>query len=597
MEWFADFHFIRPVWLLALIPAGYLSYLAFRHWGGASAWQRAIDPALIRFLLVKPSLSPTINPLPFLLTGWIIATLALAGPTQEKVPQPILEREDALVIILDLTWSMYAADISPSRLVTAKRKISDLLSARDEGMTALVSFAGDAHTVAPLTDDTATLLALLPALGPEIMPAPGSRLAPALDLARALFTDGGAASGRVLIITDEIRDGAAALSAARTLGSAYPITILAAGTESGAPIKLPQSMGDSFLKDEQGNLIIPSVNFDALSSFAGAAGASLSPLNLLANDTQALLSPTAEIGETFRTIERDFDLWQELGPYLICLLAPLAIIGFRRGWLWLVALVIILPPERAEADWWADLWQTRDQQGYSAFQKDSPETAAQLFEDQAWRGAALYKNESFEEATDAFTAGRTLTDQYNLGNTRAKIGDLQGALDAYQSVLSKEPQHEDALFNKALIEELMQEQSQSDSSDSDDSDENQDQNKQQSDDGNEAQEGSESGDDAKSDSTQDSSQESPQDDEQEQDEEAGPEPSEERQETQAPSEKERQTEAAEAELDPEEAQALEQWLRRVPDDPGGLLRRKFEQQFEDRVREGEITRQDFERNW
>lgn len=593
MDGLTDFHFIRPLWLLALIPAVTLTYLSFRHWARGSAWQRAIDPALIRFLLVKPPLSPAINPLPLLLIGWIIATLALAGPTQEKVPQPILEREDALVIILDLTWSMYAGDISPNRLVTAKRKISDLLTARDEGMTALISFAGDAHTVAPLTDDTATLLALLPALGPEIMPAPGSRLAPALVLAQDLFLDGGASSGRVLIITDEIRDRAEALSAARDLGSAYPITILAAGTESGAPIKLPESMGDSFLKDEQGNLIIPAVNAEALASFAGAIGASVAPLNLLSDDTQALLSPPAEIGETFRTIERDFDLWRELGPYLILLLAPLAIIGFRRGWLWLFTLMIMLPTEQAEASWWMDLWQTRDQQGYSEFMQDSPETAAALFEDQAWKGAALYKNKNFEEATTAFGAGDTPTHRYNLGNARAKMGDLAGALEAYQSVLSQEPEHEDALYNKALVEKLMQDQSQSESDDSEASNDGQDQNEQSGSDGSEPQEGSESQDKGEPESQQNNEQ----GDETEQNQDTEPESPEQNQEPETPSQQEAQAEAAEAELNPEEAQALEQWLRRVPDDPGGLLRRKFEQQFEDRVRDGEITRQDFKRNW
>ncbi|MGB1424807.1 MAG: VWA domain-containing protein [Pseudomonadales bacterium] len=593
MDGLTDFHFIRPLWLLALIPAVTLTYLSFRHWARGSAWQRAIDPALIRFLLVKPPLSPAINPLPLLLIGWIIATLALAGPTQEKVPQPILEREDALVIILDLTWSMYAGDISPNRLVTAKRKISDLLTARDEGMTALISFAGDAHTVAPLTDDTATLLALLPALGPEIMPAPGSRLAPALVLAQDLFLDGGASSGRVLIITDEIRDRAEALSAARDLGSAYPITILAAGTESGAPIKLPESMGDSFLKDEQGNLIIPAVNAEALASFAGAIGASVAPLNLLSDDTQALLSPPAEIGETFRTIERDFDLWRELGPYLILLLAPLAIIGFRRGWLWLFTLMIMLPTEQAEASWWMDLWQTRDQQGYSEFMQDSPETAAALFEDQAWKGAALYKNKNFEEATTAFGAGDTPTHHYNLGNARAKMGDLAGALEAYQSVLSQEPEHEDALYNKALVEKLMQDQSQSESEDSEASSDGQDQNEQSGSDGSEPQEGSESQDKGEPESQQNNEQ----GDETEQNQDTEPESPEQNQEPETPSQQEAQAEAAEAELNPEEAQALEQWLRRVPDDPGGLLRRKFEQQFEDRVRDGEITRQDFKRNW
>ena len=158
MEWLADFHFIRPLWLIALVPVGLLAYFLYRHLARASSWQKAIDPALIPFLLVKPPLSPSMNPLPLLVLAWIIAILALAGPTQEKVPQPILEREDALVIVLDLTWSMYAADLSPSRLVTAKRKITDLLNGREEGMTALISFAGDAHTVAPLTDDTGSRL-------------------------------------------------------------------------------------------------------------------------------------------------------------------------------------------------------------------------------------------------------------------------------------------------------------------------------------------------------------------------------------------------------------------------------------------------------
>ena len=187
MSLLSDFHFIRPLWLLALPAAILVGFLLYRHLSLASSWKSAIDPDLAQALLVQPKQRPTMNPIPLLVLTWIISTLALAGPTWQKVPQPILEREDALVIILDLTWSMYSSDVAPNRLTNAKRKITDLLKGRDEGVTALVVFAGDAHAVSPLTDDTKTILAMLPALGPEIMPAPGSALAPALARAEQLF--------------------------------------------------------------------------------------------------------------------------------------------------------------------------------------------------------------------------------------------------------------------------------------------------------------------------------------------------------------------------------------------------------------------------
>ena len=165
MNWLAHFHFIRPEWLLALIPAILIAALLFRRYQRSTAWADTIDPELMPFLLVQPPKKPSVNPLPILLIAWVVSILAVAGPTTQKIPQPILEREDALVIVLDLTWSMYASDVTPSRLINAKRKITDLLMARKEGTTGLIVFAGDAHAVSPLTDDNKTILALLSTLG------------------------------------------------------------------------------------------------------------------------------------------------------------------------------------------------------------------------------------------------------------------------------------------------------------------------------------------------------------------------------------------------------------------------------------------------
>jgi len=544
------------------------------------------------FLLIQPPKKPSVNPLPILLLGWVLAILAVAGPTTQKIPQPILEREDALVIILDLTWSMYASDVSPSRLTNAKRKITDLLMARNEGMTGLIVFAGDAHAVSPLTDDNKTILSLLSTLGPEIMPAPGSALAPALTLARSLFVSAGAATGRVLVITDEVRDAQAALSAARALSKQYPLSLMIVGTQSGAPIRLPQSMGDNFLKDDQGSLVIPAVNFDAITRFADASGASVSELNLLNDDLAVWLEPPNRLEESFRIVERDFDLWEELGPYLILILLPLAIVGFRRGWLWGLAVVILMPVDQAgAADFWTDLWQTPDQQGASALELDAPASAAALFEDPAWRATAHYRNQDFKAAAEDFAASGGIENHYNRGNALARAGDLNGALAAFDQVLSSDPEHEDAAFNKALIERLLDQQSQE--QDASDQDENGEQKPQEGGQGEQEQDASEQ------DPSQDAQnqQEGDTEDDPQDSEAAREQPESDQSQEEAAETSEQAVQEADEALDPEEAQALEQWLKRVPDDPGGLLRRKFEQQFEERVRQGEITRQDFERNW
>ena len=594
MSHLSDFHFIRPLWLLALPAAILVGFLLYRHLSLASSWKSAIDPDLAQALLVQPKHRPTMNPIPLLVLTWIISTLALAGPTWQKVPQPILEREDALVIILDLTWSMYSSDVAPNRLTNAKRKITDLLKGRDEGVTALVVFAGDAHAVSPLTDDTKTILAMLPALGPEIMPAPGSSLAPALARAEQLFASAEANSGQVLIITDEIRDPGAALAARRNLGKQFSISIMAVGTEAGAPIKLPAQLGDTFMKDARGNLIIPQLAMTALETFANESGADIKQLDLLSNDIEQYLEPPVALTDTFRLVDRDFDLWREFGPYLIFVLVPLVLAGFRRGWLWLLPLMVILPSDQAIAStFWEDLWSTRDQQGQALMQSGDPAAAAERFEDPLWRSTALYRSDDYPAAAESFSSLDSELAHYNRGNALARAGDLQGAIDAYETVLEFNQDHADAQFNKDLVEQLLEQQEQA-SQQSSEEDPSDDQNSNDNSQNDSSQQNDQSSEDEEESSPQSSQSEPEEGDNSQEEEEEASQASNNDADEAAPEE---QASLEEAALTDEEAQALDQWLKRVPDDPGGLLRRKFEQQFETRVREGEITQQDFERNW
>ena len=151
-----NIHFIRPAWLIAIIPLILVLILLRFQNPRVSAWEEIIDPSLLTHLLEKTDLRRR-NLLGYLFFFWVVIVVALAGPVWQKIPQPVQEKDDALIIALDLTRSMLAEDVKPNRLTKAKRKIIDILRLRDEGETALVVYSGSAFSVSPLSDDNKTI--------------------------------------------------------------------------------------------------------------------------------------------------------------------------------------------------------------------------------------------------------------------------------------------------------------------------------------------------------------------------------------------------------------------------------------------------------
>ncbi len=183
----ADFHFLRPAWLLALLPCALLAFWFLRRRARPALWSELIDPALLAALLL-PESGGRRNALPWLLlAGWALAVLGLAGPAWERLPEPVHRASDPLIIALDLGHTMRAGDLAPSRHERARFKLGDILARRQDGQTALIVYAGDAHVVTPLSDDARTLAAMLPALSPDIMPAAGNDLPAAVALAGSLL--------------------------------------------------------------------------------------------------------------------------------------------------------------------------------------------------------------------------------------------------------------------------------------------------------------------------------------------------------------------------------------------------------------------------
>tara|TARA_B110000879_G_scaffold211938_1_gene306225 strand:- start:326 stop:2110 length:1785 start_codon:yes stop_codon:yes gene_type:complete len=571
-----NFHFLRPIWLLALIPVLLFFVAMWRVNSVVTAWDKAIDKNLLPYLLDRSKNASQRTPLILLFAAWALSILALAGPVWEQLPQPVQKKEDALVIVFDLSLSMFAPDHAPNRLDLAKRKMRDILALREEGQTALVVYAGDAHTVTPLTDDVVTIEALVPSLSPNIMPLFGSKPVEAIELAIGLLDGTDANRGKVLLMTDGISGFDEELLITELFAeNDYELLIMGIGTEEGAPIRTNDG---NFLTDEAGALIIPTLNKNVLQSLANRVSGRYHDIQLADSDLAFLLSDFELLDENqMSDVEEEFDVWYEFGPWLLLLVLPIAAMSFRRGWLFSLVLItgsgMMLPSQQAQALEWKDLWMTKDQQAAEAFASEEHSTAALLFEATDWAGAANYKAANYEAAVASFSAIDTVDGHYNRGNALALSGNYAESIAAYDMALSLELGHADSLQNKAIVEQLL-EQEQAENGE----------NQEGEDQENESEQNSENESDQDSESSEQQDQESQEGDESQQDQEQQNQPPEEQEGSESNSEQNTPSETTNEEF--EEQQSLEQWLRRIEDDPGELLRRKFRYQYRQRQLNG-----------
>jgi len=592
------FHFLRPWWFLGLLPV--VAVIGFYTWRKRNAgnWETIINPELLPFLLQgsegKHALSgPWL--VAFMISAWIFCCLALAGPAWQQLPQPVHKQDSALVVVLDLSPSMLAEDISPNRLVRARYKLIDILTRRTEGVVGLIVYGGDSHTVSPLTEDSNTIVSMVPVLEPNLLPETGSNVEEGLASAIDLAMNGGYQQADILLITDGIDKSALSNIAPIISGEGnYRLSILGVGTTDGAPIP---GVAGGFIK-KAGNVIVAKLNVGTLRKIAANNGGSYQTLsaddrdidNLLAGMDSLLTNSTRETG-------RSFDLWDDQGYWLVLLLLPVLLLSFRKG----TVVVILIAPllftaQPVKALEWQDLWQTPDQQASEAMTAENYEAAKGLFQDSRWRGSAAFKAGDFDQAIADFSQDESATGDYNHGNALAKSGDLQGAIKAYNNALSKEPKMEDARFNLDLVEQLkdqqdqdQQEQEQQDQGQQDQEQQDQDQQNQEQQD--QGQQDQEQQDQSQQDQEQqDQGQQDQEQQDQDQQNESDEDPAQTEQDkpedkNEAATEEEQKEEVSVEELSDEEKQeqeAIERILRRIPDDPGGLLRAKFRHQARQR---------------
>ncbi|RAI65293.1 hypothetical protein DOZ80_24150 [Pseudomonas fluorescens] len=566
-------YWFRPWWLLLLPVLGWLLWQLWHRKKRAGRWQMILPPAFHAALLSGGSGRDSKLPWVALGVAWLLTVLALLGPSWERVEQTGQKPADPLVVILELTPEMLATDVAPNRLEQARRKLFDLLQARSDAQTAIVVYAGSAHTLVPLSDDLSTSHNLLDALKPSLMPEAGHRADLAVIKALALLDQGALGDGRILLIgsslTEEERLGIRRAMA----GKSTQFLMLGIGTAEGSPIT--QEDG-SFLKDEQGAILVPRLDEPGLKGFTRDLDGRYRHARLDDSDLRALglLDGPRHLRNDGQTLR--LDTWADQGYWLLLPLLLLAACAGRRGWLLCLPLLLALPQPGYAFDF-ADLWLRPDQQGVQLLKHQRPAEAARRFEDHQWQGVALYEAGDYAGAAERFAEGNDAHAHYNRGNALAKSGELEAALDAYEQALERQPDLRPAQTNKALVEELLKQKNNPPAAEPATSDEPRATEQQTppgattqtSDSGEQQVQEPQAGADTRHPPTsppKPGANEVP-------GSELGDE-----QHTTPP------LRPATDSIEGEQRQALEQWLRQIPDDPGELLRRKFwyeQQQHQD----------------
>ena len=594
-EWITALHFLRPHWLWALLALPALWALWRVRQRRGNVWQDVVDAHLLPHLLERGG-NVVRGGVWLGALGFVIAVLALSGPSWRQSEQPLWQSHTPLVIAVDMSSAIAASDLPPSRLLQVRAKLATLLRERAGGQVALVAYAGEAFTVAPLTDDAENVALFLDALEPDVMPVDGQQADKAIASAVRLMQQAGFDHGDILVLTDHA-DAAANVAAAEANRLGFRVSTLGVGTAAGAPYR-----------SADGSIAQARLDAGSLRALSAAGGGKHELLAADDSDLRALNVLDPAEADASSTRGQKGLAWQDEGYWLLPLLMLLALLAFRRGSAFAAVLVCLtlplaMPAHAAEKNW----WQRADQVEHTRIEQ----------------GADAYRKGDFAAAQKSFDGIRSADGWYNQGNALAKQGRYDEAIAAYDQALKQQPKMEDAIENRKVVDAARkrkppsgknEDQKKQDQDKSGQQQDSQDQGKQ------EQQDPGEKPQDGKDDPKQ--GQGKPQPEQQGQQPSPSQKPGEQKEQQQKseqqkaedakaqqaadaaqrermqqamqqgkPGEKSEQ-QAAQAAAPQETAeqrekrQAVEAWLKRVPDEPGGLLKNKFRLEYERRQKEG-----------
>jgi len=316
MSVLASFHFLRPAWLLILLPAALLLWSLSRRRDPARGLKSVISAELLEHLVVPGGEGrQRLRPLRLLGVAWLLSAIALAGPAWQKEATPFSQDRSALFVALKVTPTMLARDVQPSRLERSVQKLGDLLAMRPGTRTGLIAYAGSAHLVMPLTSDAEIITYFGNALGPDQMPVPGDDPVRAVELAASRLQASGMA-GSIVLIVDSV--DASALQGLARVHRERGIDIHVFGIAAGPDVVPPA-----------GSPPAPFIDEDALRAAAKAGGGAYVAVTPDDSDLRAL---DARVESSIAAAPaQKGERWRDAGYWLLWPLLAVFLLFWRRG--------------------------------------------------------------------------------------------------------------------------------------------------------------------------------------------------------------------------------------------------------------------------
>ncbi|MFJ7794305.1 VWA domain-containing protein [Pseudomonas sp. NPDC096950] len=447
----SDFHFLRPLWLLLALFGSLLPLLWRRSHDLQRRLRGNIAEHLLPHLLITPQDQQRLRPVHLVCALLILGALAAAGPTWEQDRPDFLENRAPLIIAIDLSPTMDANDVPPSRLEAAKHKLHDLIQRRAGARSGLIAYAGSAHLVLPPTDDPALLDTFIQALSTDLIGKSGKDVGAVVEQAKRLLV-AEKTPGTLLLITDGADTTQLSGLDKQLDDSQLQVLILAVGSEDGGIIHDANGQPRT---DSNGRPVLGSFDQSVLKQLASALDAPLGSLTLNNDDLDWIELHAQQHFQSASDEQRELH-WKDAGYWLCWPLLLIAFFSVRKGWSlnWmagvLLALGIGLQPTTAEANGLTDAFFTRDQQGRWAFEHEHLPQAAALFVDPYWKGIAAYHAADYDLALASFARLQTPEAYFYLGNIYVKRFKFDQAIAAYTQALKLQPQFPEATANLAL---------------------------------------------------------------------------------------------------------------------------------------------------
>lgn len=585
MTLFDLIHFTRPYWLVLIAAIVLLTLFVNKNPLVNNRINKLIDPNLRQHLVYKDATRH--------LNKWlglavaISLCLGLAGISWTKAPSTQFENTRKTVMVVDQSLSMYATDIKPNRQTQLKQSVRDILTQSKEGDIALVAFAGEGFVISPFSQDRDTITHFLLALEPIIMPVYGSDLSSGIETALSLSNDD-TSPLHLIVFTDDLSEQDKVQIPALLNNRNTQLDLIAVGTETPAIITLP----DGQILRQNGRNILPVTPLQELANLTESLGGQFYQGRLSPDDVSRI-TDVSLYNQSIQQAQNKSIQWIEQGHWFALPFVIWLAFQFRKGMLLMTMLTLFtLPSEKVQAsplDW----FKTKDQKGQQAVDQGDWQTADQYFQQPNWKAASSYALENYPTTAEALQSiERSAADNYNLGNALALLGNVQEAISAYEKALEQDPslsvaqenldylkqyqeKQREEKQNNASQQENNAEQSEQNSQDQTDNPENSSDNTDQ----NDAKEHTDAKNDNKKNEKQDNTK-TPEDNGESPD--ANEQPS---------------TELENTQLNNEEAQALNQWLRQIQDDPGLLLQRKLWHLHQEKRSDNRYTQKDGQNPW